>query len=144
MTIFYNLFSWEKMIRWSHVVSTMIDDDLAPQRDRSQKTKFMGPTWGPLGSCRPQICPMLAPWTSLSGAIQTYWALSGYLYTCNRINSLIPELMSIGGPLPWSDPTEYVMCVYCMWYIIVCVAISLGMPSYVYPRLLSYYHRSGI
>ena len=29
--------------------------------------KFMGPTWGPPGSSRPQIGPMLAPWTLLSG-----------------------------------------------------------------------------
>ena len=28
---------------------------------------FMGPTWGPSGSCRPQMGPMLAPWTLLSG-----------------------------------------------------------------------------
>ena len=27
----------------------------------------MGPTWDPPGSCRPQIGPMLAPWTLLSG-----------------------------------------------------------------------------
>ena len=27
----------------------------------------MGPTWGPSGSCRPQMGPMLAPWTLLSG-----------------------------------------------------------------------------
>ena len=33
----------------------------------SQKTKFMGPTWGPSGSCRPQMGPMLTPWTLLSG-----------------------------------------------------------------------------
>ena len=33
----------------------------------SQIAKFMGPTWGPPGSCRPQIGPMLAPWTLLSG-----------------------------------------------------------------------------
>ena len=29
--------------------------------------KFMGPTWGPPGSCRPQMGPMLAPWSLLSG-----------------------------------------------------------------------------
>ena len=29
--------------------------------------KFMGPLWGPPGSCRPQMGPMLAPWTLLSG-----------------------------------------------------------------------------
>ena len=27
----------------------------------------MGPIWGPPGSCRPQMGPMLAPWTLLSG-----------------------------------------------------------------------------
>ena len=34
-----------------------------------QIAKFMGPTWGPPGSCRPQMDPMLAPWTLLSGAL---------------------------------------------------------------------------
>ena len=35
----------------------------------SQIAKFMGPTWGPPGSCRPQMGPMLAPWTLLSGVL---------------------------------------------------------------------------
>ena len=33
-----------------------------------QIAKFMGPTWGPPGSCRPQMGPKLAPWTLLSGS----------------------------------------------------------------------------
>ena len=33
----------------------------------TQRAKFMGPTWGPPGSCRPQMGPMLAPWNLLSG-----------------------------------------------------------------------------
>ena len=33
----------------------------------TQIAKFMGPTWGPLGPCRPQLGPMLVPWTLLSG-----------------------------------------------------------------------------
>ena len=33
----------------------------------SQIAKFKGPTWSPPGSCRPQMGPMLAPWTLLSG-----------------------------------------------------------------------------
>ena len=37
-----------------------LPDDLA---------KFMGPTWSPPGSCRPQMGPMLDPWTLLSGDI---------------------------------------------------------------------------
>ena len=45
-----------------------------------QITKFIGPTWGPPGSCRTQMGPMLAPWTLLSGAIRhnsvmTYWSM---------------------------------------------------------------------
>ena len=33
----------------------------------TQIAKFVGPTWGPPGSCRPQMGPMSAQWTSLSG-----------------------------------------------------------------------------
>ena len=33
----------------------------------SQIARFMGSTWGPPGSCRPQMGPMMAPWTLLSG-----------------------------------------------------------------------------
>ena len=29
----------------------------------------MGPIWGPLGSCRPQMGPTLTPWTLLSGSV---------------------------------------------------------------------------
>ena len=36
----------------------------------TQKAKFMGPTWGPPGSYRPQIGPLLAPWTLLSGYLR--------------------------------------------------------------------------
>ena len=32
-----------------------------------QIAKFTGPTWGQHGSSRPQMGPMLAPWTLLSG-----------------------------------------------------------------------------
>ena len=33
----------------------------------TQIAKLMGPTWGPPGSCQPQMGPMLAPSTLLSG-----------------------------------------------------------------------------
>ena len=35
----------------------------------TQIAKIMGPTWGPPGSFRPQMGPMLATWTLLSGYI---------------------------------------------------------------------------
>ena len=34
-----------------------------------QIARFTWPTWGPLGSCRPQVGPMWATWTLLSGAV---------------------------------------------------------------------------
>ena len=34
--------------------------------EASQIARFLGPAWGPLGSCQPQTGPMLAPWTLLS------------------------------------------------------------------------------
>ena len=34
-----------------------------------QIAKFMGPTWGPPWSCRPQMGPVLAPWTFLSAML---------------------------------------------------------------------------
>ena len=36
----------------------------------TQISKFMGPTWGPPGSCRSQMGPMLAPRTLISGYIR--------------------------------------------------------------------------
>ena len=39
-----------------------------------QIAKFMGPTWGPHGACRPQMGPMLAPWTLLSGKLNVVQA----------------------------------------------------------------------
>ena len=42
----------------------------------------MGPTWGPPGSCRPQMGPMLAPRTLLSGhAVQITYIFDFALYT---------------------------------------------------------------
>ena len=37
------------------------------QDNTTQIAKFMRPTWGPPGSSRPQMGPMLAPWSLLSG-----------------------------------------------------------------------------
>ena len=38
-----------------------------------QIAKFMGSTWGPPGSCRPQMSPMLAPWTLLLGSVSYHY-----------------------------------------------------------------------
>ena len=48
----------------------------------TQITNFMGLTWGPPGSCQPQMGPVLAPWTLLSGKLISYYIyiwVPGYL-----------------------------------------------------------------
>ena len=57
----------------------------------TQIMKFMGPIWGPPGSCRPQMGPMLAPWTLLSGKSFLLEALFS-LY-CRYIVAVVDLLM---------------------------------------------------
>ena len=55
-----------------------------------QRARFMGPTWGPSGTDRTQVGPMLAPWTLLSGMhlfwyciMYMSWPMSVYVeFTC--------------------------------------------------------------
>ena len=35
----------------------------------ARRSRCTGPTWGPPGTCRPQVGPMLAPWNLLSGCV---------------------------------------------------------------------------
>ena len=48
----------------------------------AQIAKFMGPTWGPSGTCRPQMGPILAPWTLLSGWYYFYLVCYSILSLC--------------------------------------------------------------
>ena len=52
-----NIASYCASCKWVHILPILL----------SQIATFMGPTWGPPGSCRPQMGPMLSPWTLLSG-----------------------------------------------------------------------------
>ena len=40
----------------------------------TQIARFTWPTWGPHGSCRPQVGPMLAPWILLWGLVNIPWS----------------------------------------------------------------------
>ena len=64
--------------------------------------KFMGPTWGPPGSCRPQMGPMLAPWNLLSG-----WALKDYsVYVPSQWETTLWHKTSSWAP-EWSLAVVY-------------------------------------
>ena len=76
----------------------------------------MGPTWGPPGSCRPQMGPILAPWTLLSGKFSDQWKY-GYCQTYLKTWKKNKEIVSIfvdtvsteppEGPAP-SDTNHYI------------------------------------
>ena len=88
----------------------------------TQIAKFMGPTWGPPGSCRPQMGSMLAQWTLLSGkpnqtkpnhnnAQTLFMIIEMYIYIykslSKRINSIDSHLKGLSlykksiEPAPW-------------------------------------------
>ena len=50
----------------------------------SQIARFMGPTWGPPGSCQPQMGPILAPWTLLSWVALLSYNNSSSRYPMDR------------------------------------------------------------
>ena len=75
----------------------------------SQIARFMGPTWGPPGSCRPQLGPILAPWALLSGMI-----FSGCVFSQHTDISLCYCILTIplacipSVPLPYMYIMEHV------------------------------------
>ena len=80
----------------------------------SQIAKFMGPTWGPPGSCRPQMGPMLAPWTLLSRSTshelctQCWFALlcCGYIIVCTKFMWLNHPCST--GLLHWQPGSAFI------------------------------------
>ena len=61
---------------------------------RCQIAKFMGPTWGPPGSSRPQMGPMLAPWTLLPGLYNCWRTPIQFSYQpCSVASEPLWELM---------------------------------------------------
>ena len=84
--------------------------------------KFMGPTWVPPGSCRPQIGPMLARWTLLSGDSSN---LSHYLKQCWLIISNAPWYSS-EGMRKWDTNQTNKIEIY---ILLNCIQISQGPMS---------------
>ena len=63
----------------------------------SQITSFMGPTWGPSGTNRTQVGPMLAPWTLLSGLL--FIEYGKYFQTAGVYTKFSGRLSE--EPFPW-------------------------------------------
>ena len=57
-------------------IYTFVAFSLYHRGKQSQIAKFMGPTWGPPGSCRPQMGPMLAHEPCYQGCYCSLWIMS--------------------------------------------------------------------
>ena len=55
------------------------------------------PTWGPPGSCRPQVGPMLATWTSLSGKLLTESLVRNYPVCIADAHCILNTAQHTGG-----------------------------------------------
>ena len=82
------------LLRWKeHHKSIQMDTDkfftsYHSHYKTAQIAKLMGPTWGPPVSCRPQMGPMLAPRTLLSGSD---WGIHG-TQICTHKSNTYPTL----------------------------------------------------
>ena len=81
----------------------------------SQIAKFMGPTWGPPGSCRPQMGPMLAPWTLLLGLVMMK---AGHGFTFCITDPLCEESTSYYTKIAFLRVhTQFIMIAYIYYFI---------------------------
>ena len=90
----------------------------------TQIAKFMGPTWGPPGSCRPQMGPMLVPWTLLSGNIPVlvHWEWSA-IRALNKKCSLAPT-WNLTVDIRW-----LFLMMFWIWCCYVVCNVVLIMPT---------------
>ena len=90
---------WRLGTRWWNLWPPALQMSCSDLTERSQIAKFMGPTWGPPGSCRPQIGPMLAPWSLLSGMGHqgSPWSLSN---SCQRVIHYSQQAVQIIVTIP--------------------------------------------
>ena len=58
----------------------------------SQIAGFMWPTWGPPGSCQPQMGSMLAPWILLSGMCNTFTHIYQSWISATMANKMWPYM----------------------------------------------------
>ena len=85
------------------------------------RVKFMGPKWGPPGSCRPQMDLMLAPWTLLPGTtlctLHKVSLKNHELSTWNTDKSFQSELFGCDFSIGKTDVNPATICVLVMIYM---------------------------
>ena len=96
--------------------SGVLVNGIKPLAEPPQIAKFMGRTWGPPGSCRPQMDPMLAPWTLLSGTVY----LSSNVLCGIQLRAVPQEmLMNLISVMTRVHMCIYINCTYVYIYIYI-------------------------
>ena len=103
--------------------------------------KFMGPTWGPPGSCQPQMGPMFTQWILLSG-VSTDW-FTCYFHTMEAHTQALSFWYQITYLLiPWFIASHRKMLDDAIYFITVMFNTLLQNSIYIltlercHPRLL--------
>ena len=97
----------------------------------SQIAKVMGPTRGPPGSCRPQMGPMSAPWTLISGfVLYNYFIIISWLWSiapgwcANKQVWLLAAcwqlLILINESIYW----RHLLWSSYIWYVVIILAMN--------------------
>ena len=117
---------WWSLLRWRQTICNHQADSIVtvPPHKPTQIAKIMGPTWGPPGSCRPQMGPMLGTWILLSGKLCT---LHTYCITvvkkaslewCREVSNTLVSLLVMGPPPQLQLPAFWIE-----W--LICIAVSM-------------------
>ena len=90
----------------------------------TQIAKYMGPTWGPPRYCRPQMDPMLAPWTVLSGyKIVARMSHCIHYFLRDAVTHLCPTYVKLWHG--WVIKTRYEMMKLTFIFAIKSILVSL-------------------
>ena len=103
--------------------------EIVPCRGTTQIAEFMGPTCGPPGSCRPQMGPMLASWTLLSGKFLRLWFTIGELVNCLSFS----EWSNAFSLLTMLKLVYSVIFRLISWLLITWLRVSQGYQQYQQP-----------
>ena len=90
-----------RILTFSYIsVSYSVDSNSIGGLTWTQIARFMGSTWGPPGSCRPQMGPMSAPWTLLSGKRDVRSLIA-------NVEAAVVPIGSLYHTSAWTDPELY-------------------------------------
>ena len=102
-------------------------------RRYSQLARFTWPTWDPLGSCRPQVGPMLAHEPLLSGFISSFSAIRYVFWLWLWFHSVIDRKRRYQWPnkISANDGIRNICKIFLHW-LIPCSQIKSGPSSALY------------